>query len=389
MNTFQGYRRAHGLPGVRNLVAIIPSVFCANTVARRISEQVAGTVEFSHPVGCSQVGWDLELTARALKGVARHPNFYGVVVIGLGCERFQARELAESVAAAGIPVEIVVIQEEGDTLKAIEKGVRIASRMVTEAAHQPREEFPLSELCLGLKCGGTDATSGIAANPALGWATDQIIAEGGRAIFTEVTELIGAEHILAKRAVNRQVAEDILTTIHNMEEKLKQGTGHADLQNRSALISPGNQDGGVTTVSEKALGGIHKAGSAPIQGVLAYGEAVKGPGLYVLDCPGHDGEAVTGLVASGCQVVVFTTGRGTPTGFPGVPVIKITGNNLTFDRMQFNLDYNAGGIMDGLSIGNVGAGLLEVIMKTASGEPTKAEMYKGNELFCITRSYGG
>ncbi|WP_088227602.1 UxaA family hydrolase [Desulfosporosinus sp. FKB] len=390
MHSFYGYRRPQGLPGVRNWVAVISSVFCANNVVRRIVQQVAGTVELTHPVGCSQVGLDLELTAKALKGVGRHPNFYGVVVVGLGCERFRAEELADSIAATGKPVEMVVIQEEGDTQKAIEKGVRFAQSLVEQAAKQKQEEFPLSELFLGLKCGGTDATSGIAANPVLGWVTDQVIAEGGRAMFTEVTELIGAEHVLARRAVTPEVGQKILDMVRNMENKLKLGTGHSELQNRSALISPGNEDGGVTSVVEKALGGIHKGGTGPITGVLSYGEPVGGPGLYILDCPGHDGEAVTGLSASGCQVVVFTTGRGTPTGFPGVPVVKITGNTSTYERMKFNLDFNAGEVIDkGFTIPNVGAGLLQKVIDTATGEPTKAEIAMGDELFCITRSYGG
>ncbi len=200
MRTFQGYRRRHGLPGIRNTVAVIPSVFCANTVARRIAEHVAGAVPFCHPVGCSQVGLDLELTARGLKGLGRHPNFYGVVVVGLGCERFQARELKESIAEAGKPVEMLVIQEEGDTLRSIEKGITLAARLAGEALQQRREAFPLSDLSLGLKCGGTDATSGIAANPALGWVADELVVAGGRAVFTEVTELVGVEKILASRA---------------------------------------------------------------------------------------------------------------------------------------------------------------------------------------------
>ncbi len=386
METFLGYRRPRGLPGVRNLVAVIPSVFCANTVARHISERVAGTASFCHPVGCSQVGLDLELTARALKGLGRHPNFYGIVVVGLGCERFRARELAESIGKAGKRVELVVIQEEGDTQKAIDKGVRLASQMVQEAARQPREEFPLSQLCLGLKCGGTDATSGLAANPSLGWVADRIVEAGGAAIFTEVTELLGAEDILARRAVNPQAAEAILDTIGRMEARLQAATGSSELQHRSALISPGNEDGGVTTVVEKALGGIYKAGSSPISGVLAYGEEVRGPGLYLLDCPGHDGEAVTGLVASGCQMIAFTTGRGTPTGFSGVPVIKITGNSATFDRMRFNIDFNAGGVIEGLSIPQAGAELLQLVKRVASGEPARAEILQHNELFCITRA---
>jgi altronate dehydratase large subunit len=385
MRTFQGYRREKGLPGTRNVVAVIPSVFCANTVARRIAEHVAGAIAFCHPVGCSQVGLDLELTARGLKSLGRHPNFFGVVVVGLGCERFRPQELAEAIAAAGKPVEMLVIQEEGDTLRALEKGVMFAGRMVEAAARQRREEFPLSELSLGLKCGGTDATSGLAANPALGWVTDQVVASGGRAIFTEVTELIGAEHLLARRAATPQCAQEILTTVGAMEERLSAATAGPEMNHRSALISPGNEDGGVTTVAEKALGGIYKAGTGPITGVVRYGEHPAGPGLYLLDCVGHDGEAVTGLVGSGCQAVVFTTGRGTPTGFPGVPVIKITGNTATFDRMKFNFDFNAGPIMEGTAIADVGQALLEKVIAVASGEPCKAELLGHDELFCITR----
>ncbi len=385
MNTFQGYRRPQGLPGLRNMVAVIPSVFCANTVARRIAEHVAGAIAFCHPVGCSQVGLDMELTARGLKGLGRHPNIFGVVVVGLGCERLQVRELEEGIASAGKPVETLVIQEEGDTLRAIEKGVTLASGMAAEASRQSRMEFPLSELALGLKCGGTDATSGLAANPALGWVTDRLVEAGGRAIFTEVTELIGAEHLLAGRGKTPQVAGDILTTIGAIENRLSAATSSPELQHRSALISPGNQDGGVTTVAEKALGGIYKAGTGPISGVVGYGQYPEGPGLYLLDCVGHDGEAVTGLVASGCQAVVFTTGRGTPTGFPGVPVIKITGNSATFDRMKFNLDFNAGRIMEGATIAEVGAELLAKILRVASGELARAELLGHDELFCITR----
>ncbi|MDP2838680.1 MAG: UxaA family hydrolase, partial [Syntrophales bacterium] len=223
------------------------------------------------------------------------------------------------------------------------------------------------------------------ANPALGWVTDRICEAGGRAIFTEVTELIGAEQILAGRAVNPKVAGRILSTIGNMEKRLTAATAGAAIQHRSALISPGNEDGGLTSVVEKALGGIYKAGTGPISGCVGYGEYPDGPGLYLLDCVGHDGEAVTGLVASGCQAVVFTTGRGTPTGFPGVPVIKITGNRASYERMRFNLDFNAGGIVEGMPIAEVGAELLEKVLRIGSGEPSRAELLGHDELFCITR----
>ena len=193
-----------------------------------------------------------------------------------------------------------------------------------------------------------------------------------------------AEKILAGRGKTPKVAAEILTTIGNMEKRLSAATASRDVQHRSALISPGNEDGGVTTVAEKALGGIYKAGTGPISGVLGYGEYPEGPGLYLLDCVGHDGEAVTGLVASGCQVVVFTTGRGTPTGFPGVPVIKVTGNSATYDRMKFNLDFNAGRIMEGTTIAEVGGAVREGPRRCIR-EPSRAELLGHDELFCITR----
>lgn len=383
--SFLGYRREKGLPGTRNLVAVIPSVFCANTVAKRIAEQVSGAVALCHPVGCSQVGLDLELTARGLKGLARHPNFSGVLVVGLGCERLRPQELVEAAAGQGKPVEQVTIQQEGGSLKTIERGVRLAGRLAAAAGRQRREEFPLAELCLGLKCGGTDATSGLAANPALGWVTDRLVAAGGRAIFTEVTELIGAEHLLAARASSPEAAAAIRDVIAAMERRLAAATAGSSLRHRSALISPGNEDGGVTTVVEKALGGIYKAGTGPIAGVLSYGETPAEKGLFLLDCVGHDGEAVTGLVASGCQAVVFTTGRGTPTGFPGVPVIKITGNDATYERMGENIDFNAGPILAGAPIAEVGRALLGEVAAIASGRPSKAELLGHDELLCITR----
>ena len=385
METFQGYRRLQGLPGVRNSVAIIPSVFCANTVARRIAEHVAGAVAFCHPVGCSQVGLDLELTARGLKGLGKHPNFYGVVVVGLGCERLRPRELQESIAAAGKPVEMLVIQEEGDTLRSIEKGITFASRLVEEASRQRREEFPLSELSLGLKCGGTDATSGLAANPALGWVTDRVVAAAGRAIFTEVTELIGAEQILAGRGKTPQVAGEILTTIGNMEKRLSAATASRDVQAPLRPDLPGERRRRSHDGRREGPGWDLQGGDRPDQRRAGLRRISGRPGLYLLDCVGHDGEAVTGLVASGCQVVVFTTGRGTPTGFPGVPVIKVTGNSATYDRMKFNLDFNAGRIMEGTTIAEVGMELFEKVLCVASGELSRAELLGHDELFCITR----
>jgi altronate dehydratase large subunit len=383
---FLGYRRENGAVGVRNLIAIIPSVFCSAKVAQRISESVPGTVHFSHPVGCSQVGDDLDVTANTLIGIGRNPNFAGVVVVGLGCERFSPHELAEGIASTGKMLETVVIQDEGDSLKTIELGTRHARRMQQAASQEQRQETDVSELMIGLNCGGSDATSGLVANPALGIASDKLVAQGGSSILTELTELLGTEHILARRAVNEQVAQDILTVIHNMEERLTRQTQASSNAKRKHLISTGNYDGGLSSVVEKSLGGMKKSGNAQFVEVFKYGSAPTKKGLLLLEGPGHDGEATTGEVAAGAQIICFPTGRGTPSGFPGVPVIKITGNPRTYERMKENIDINAGRVITGeRSLQEMGAEIYQEILSVASGKLSKAEVLGHDEQFCITR----
>lgn len=384
--TFYGYRRPDGQVGVRNYIGIIPSVFCAGRVAEMIARQVPNTVYLQHPVGCSQVGEDLEITARTLIAMGNHPNLAGVLVVGLGCERFTVAEFVAGLQKSKKPVEKVVIQEEGDSIRAIEKGVALAKEMVAEASGLIREEIDISELCVGVKCGGTDATSGIAANPAVGAMSDLVIDHGGTVMFSEVTELLGAEKVLAERAENDQVARDILDTIDRMECKLRTASTDPRFKNRSALISTGNFDGGVSTVAEKALGNIYKSGTRTINGVLDYCGKPDKKGLFLMDSPGHDGEVVTGMIGGGAQVIVFTSGRGTPTGFPFVPVVKVTGNSRTFAKMQENIDYNAGKIIGGEEdIPAAGQDLFDMLIKTANGKMTKAETLGHAELFCITR----
>lgn len=346
-DTFLGYRRENGTVGVRNLIAIIPAVFCAAKVAERIAASIPGTVHFRHPVGCSQVGEDLEITAKTLIGIGKNPNFAGVVVVGLGCERFTAAELAQGIVSTGKMVKTVVIQEVGDSLAAIEQGTRYARQMQQMVSLQQREKCPVSELMIGLNCGGSDTTSGLIANPALGIASDKLVAQGGSSILTELTELIGTEHILARRAVNETVAKDIVNAIRNMEERLTGQIQNSSNDKRKNLISTGNYDGGLSSVVEKSLGGMKKSGNSQFTEVFKYGDAPTKKGLLLLDGPGHDGEVTTGQVAAGAQIICFPTGRGTPSGFPGVPVIKITGNYRTYERMKENLDINAGTVMTG------------------------------------------
>lgn len=385
-DTFLGYRRENGTVGVRNLIAIIPSVFCAAKVAQRISQNVPGTVHFSHPVGCSQVGDDLDVTARTLIGIGRNPNFAGVVVVGLGCERFTPKELFDGIASSGKMLEMVVIQEAGDSIKAIEIGTRMARQMQQKASMERREEIPVSELMIGLNCGGSDTTSGLVANPALGLASDKLVGQGGSSVLSELTELLGTEHILARRAADEKVAADILRVIGAMEERLKRQIQTSHNSRRKNLISTGNYDGGLSSVVEKSLGSMKKSGNAKFVEVFAYGDAPTKKGLLLLDGPGHDGEVTTGLAAAGAQIVCFPTGRGTPSGFPGVPVIKITGNPRTFERMKENIDINAGTIILGQkTLQEVGEEIYREILAVASGKMSKAEVLGHDEQFCITR----
>ena len=384
---FMGYRRANGSVGIRNFVAIIPSVFCANSTVEAIAKQVEGTVALRHPVGCTQIGLDFEITARTLIAMGNHPNVAAVVVVGLGCERFKPEELYEGIRASGKPVVKFVIQEEGGTTNTIAKGVAAAHEFVRMAAGLKRVECDLSELMVATKCGGTDATSGLATNPAVGAACDLITSQGGSAILSELNELLSTEDMLARRAVNEEVAKKVYEAVYEIEDVLRK---RIDLRfpGRNELISPGNFVGGVTTIVEKALGGVHKSGTSPIVDVLDYAVPPQQgqKGLFLMKYESQDGEVVTGMIGCGAQLVAFTTGRGNPTGFPFVPVIKITGNQYTYEKMKENFDFYAGDIIsDGVSVEEKGKQLLDMIIRVANGELTTAEKIGGNELFVIAR----
>lgn len=385
---FGGYRRPDGQVGIRNLIGVIPSVFCANRVAKLIADQVEGAVSLAHPVGCAQVGEDLELTARTLISMGNHPNLAAVLVVGLGCERFTASEFLSKIEGSGKPVAKVVVQEEGDSLKTIEKGVRVTRKWAAQISTLEREPCDVSELIVGVKCGGTDATSGISANPAVGAMADMLVKRGGTVFFSEINELLGAEHILAKRAVDPEVADQIYRTIYKWEERLRMMGSDTRFSHRGAIISTGNFDGGVSSVVEKALGNIYKSGTMPIQGVVGFAEKPdRLGGVYLMDAPSHDGEVVTGLVGGGAHVIAFTSGRGTPAGFPFAPVVKVVGNSFTFEKMRENVDINAGPIIhDGVPVQDVGEEILNLILSAASGKKVKAEILGHDELFCVTRA---
>lgn len=373
---FWGYRRPDGRVGVRNHVLILPTITCATQAARQITELVQGTVSFIHQHGCAQVGVDYEQTFRTYAGMGANPNVYGVVVLGLGCETHQARSVAGEIAKTGKPVEVVSIQDHGGTLLAIAQGAKIAARMVQDASMLQRELCDFSELIVGTECGGSDACSGLSANPAVGVVSDLIVDHGGTSILAETTELIGAEHLLAERAVDEKVAKRVYEVIKAMEDR----AFLMGVDIRTGNPSPGNIKGGLSSLEEKSLGAANKAGSRPLQELIDYAQTPSKKGLVWMDTPGHDIEQLTGMVAGGAQVVLFTTGRGTPTGSPIAPVIKIATNSAIFAKMEDNIDVNAGTVIDGTeSIQAVGRRLFEEVAQVASGKLTKAEILKQHD----------
>ncbi|MBO1511172.1 UxaA family hydrolase [Metabacillus bambusae] len=373
---FLGYKRHDGKVGVRNHVLILPTITCATQAAKQITELVHGTVSFIHQHGCAQVGVDYEQTFRTYVGLGLNPNVYGVVVLGLGCETHQARSVASEIAKTGKRVETVSIQDYGGTLSAIAEGAKAATKLVQEASAQMREWCDFSELIIGTECGGSDACSGLSANPAVGVVSDMIVEKGGTAILAETTELIGAEHLLANRAKNERVAKRAYEIIKAMENRsILMGV---DI--RTGNPSPGNIKGGLSSLEEKSLGAANKAGKSQLNEVIDYAEAPTEKGLVWMDTPGHDIEQLTGMVAGGAQVVLFTSGRGTPTGSPIAPVIKISTNTPMFERMSENMDLDAGTIIDGKeTVEDVGKRIFDEIGMVCSGKLTKAEILKQHD----------
>ncbi|GHV43954.1 carbohydrate hydrolase [Synergistales bacterium] len=372
-DTFMGYVRPDGSVGVRNHLLVLPSVVCANDVASRIAFQLNGAVSVTHQHGCAQLPADAAQTARTLAGFGANPNVAACIVVGLGCETISARGVASDIErlAPGKPVAFLVIQDEGGTPNTINKGVKIGREMLSAISVLTREEQPLSKLVLGLECGGSDAWSGLSANPVVGDASDRLIAAGGTSILSETQEIIGAEHILAKRAATKDIAERLIAVVRRAEEGAL--SGGVDI--RLANPTPGNKQGGLSTLEEKSLGCISKAGLvAPILEVMDFAERPTKRGLVVMDTPGHDIESITGMVAGGAQVIFFTTGRGTCTGCPIAPVIKICSNTPTFEHMRDNMDVDAGAVITGdKTISDIGKELFEEMARVASGKSTKSE----------------
>lgn len=383
---FSGYRRENGNFGLRNHLLVLPVSVCATASAERIAALTPGAVSVHNQHGCSQIGEDLNITRRTLIGFGLNNNAGAVLVVGLGCEGVQVAEVVKAIEPSGKAVAGLVIQENGGTLKTIARGAEIAAGMMMKLSAQKREECGLENIILGLECGGSDPTSGLASNPTIGYCSTRMVDSGGSSILSETTEVIGAEHLLSERFADAGERAKFMRMVGDVEKRaVAMGV---DL--REGQPTPGNKEGGISTIEEKSLGCMYKAGHSPFNGALEYAEIlpIKKPGLYFMDTPGQDIDSITGMVAGGANVIVFSTGRGTPTGSPIAPVIKVTGNDATFQKMEDNIDLNAGIIISqGKPVSELGEALFGMVMEVAGGKLTKAEIL-GHHEFGIYRLTG-
>jgi altronate hydrolase len=389
--TFEGFRRGNGKAGTRNYIGILTSVNCSASVARFMAEalnrsgiladypNVDGVVSFVHGTGCGLAGSGegYEALERTQWGYAGHPNLAAALVVGLGCEVFQIERLKSKYGLIeGDNFRTMTIQDTGGTKKTIEAGVARIKEMLPRANAVRRQTISASELCLALQCGGSDGYSGITANPALGAAVDNLVRHGGTAVLSETPEIYGAEHLLTRRARNREVGEKLVDIIHWWQAYCAKNDGSMDNN-----PSPGNKQGGLTTILEKSLGAAAKGGTTTLNQVYRYAEPVTAKGFVYMDTPGYDPVAATGQVAGGCNVLCFTTGRGSAYGCKPTPSIKLATNHDIYRRMLDDMDINCGDILDGVSIEAKGEEIFNTILRVASGEKTKSELlgYGDNE----------
>ncbi len=381
--TFSGYRRADGRVGTRNYVAVVSTVNCSATVCKRIARQVSesgelgdhpgvdGVIALTHSTGCGMQpdGAGMAVLRRTLAGYLDHPNVGGVLVLGLGCEDNQVRALTSQLAGrADVPVVTGTIQDLGGSAAAVRAGIAQLRGMLPEVGRARRTPCPVSELVLGTQCGGSDGYSGLTANPALGAAVDLLVTHGGTGILAETPEIYGAEHLLASRAATPEVAAALADTIAWWQRYTAMHGGSMDNN-----PSPGNKDGGLTTILEKSLGAVAKGGTTPLRQVVGYAERPSERGLIFMDTPGYDPVSVTGLIAGGANLVCFTTGRGSVFGCKPVPSLKLTTSSDLYQRMPGDMDIDCGVILDGVSVADVGARIFAELIAVASGKPTKSE----------------
>jgi altronate dehydratase large subunit len=370
MMDLTGSERKNGKFGIRNHVLVLPTVSCVNGVVNRIAREVPEAVCATHSHGCGRGGQrDMEILFRILTGLIHHPNVGGVVLIGLGCEVSNTKRLLPLIEKAGKPIEIFDVQEDGGSLATAEKGAAAARRILAEISGQPRVSFPWDQLMVAMECGGSDAMSGVTANVAMGAVSDRLVEKGATVIFGENTEMIGTTQVLARRARDEKVAKQIEEMIDRAEKITQEVMGEL----ASLVISPGNMDGGMSTIAEKSMGCIFKGGTTTINQVVDYGEIPSEHGLILQDGPGYDGDSMAGLAASGCQIMFFSTGRGTPVGFPALPVIKVASNTRIYQAMKDDMDVNAGTLVEGRPLNQLQDEMMALMARVINGEKTKAE----------------
>jgi altronate dehydratase large subunit len=367
---FQGWRRADGRMGIRNHCLVLATVACAAGVVRQVGQRLPAVVAVEHAHGCGRGGPDLGLQIKTLAGLVQNPNVGAAVLVGLGCEVVSATLLKGTLARSGKLVETVVIQEAGGSSRAADQAEALARRLLGELEELPRQRGTAADLMVGLECGGSDTFSGLTANPAVGEAADRLVELGGTVILAETTEMIGALGPLLKLAESEEVAAKLKAKVERQEARARQMLGPL----ADAVLAPGNVESGLTTIAEKSLGCITKGGSSPIREVVDYGERPSRKGLVVMDTPGYDIESMAGMAAAGAQAILFTTGRGTPVGFPAVPVIKISSNSELFAAMPDDIDLDAGTILAGKTARQVGEQILGLLLRVARGQKTKAEI---------------
>jgi altronate hydrolase len=382
--TFQGIVRADGRVATRNYIGILTSVNCSATVARHIADafrrdglladhpNVDGVVALTHKTGCGMAneGDGMDVLRRTIAGYARHPNFAAVIVVGLGCEANQIPRLVQAQRlSVGTELQTMTIQETGGTAKTVQRGVAQIRELLPAANRVNRQTVSASHLTIGLQCGGSDGLSGITANPALGVASDLLVRAGGTVVLSETPETFGAEHLLTRRAVSREVGEKLLALFRWWQDYTSRNGGHLDHN-----PSPGNKAGGITTILEKSLGAAAKAGSTNLVDVVGYAEPVTARGFVFMDTPGYDPVSATGQVAGGANLICFTTGRGSVFGCVPAPSLKLATNSSMYRRMSDDMDVNCGGIADGTdTVEGCGRRIFELVLATASGAPSKSE----------------
>ena len=378
----RGYRRPDGRVGFRNHVLILPTTVCSSSVAQKISQAVPGSISVPNSSGCGLLGKDQEVYARTLVNTAGNPNVAATLVVGLGCEPVSAEIASAKIEKFGKPVAHLSIQQVGGTTNTLQEGIKLAQQMVAEAYNLKLEPVSVADLVIGLECGGSDAASGLTANPAVGAAVDRLVDEGGTAIIGETDECIGVELLMAANAKTETVGKRIIEVVRRFEEHVRMYG--AELS--TGQPTRGNMEAGLSTIEEKSLGCVTKIGSRPIVEVLEYAEIPRQKGPIFMDTPGFDVTSITGMVAAGCQILVFTTGMGTPLGNAVAPVIRVISHTPAYHRMKVNTDINVGTILEGIeAIAGVGEKIYNMIMQVANGQPTKAEI-TGDNQFAIWRT---